>query len=40
MEKDPIGVARGFDQMVRLQYTTMGSKPSMEAAGFFHGRFR
>ena len=37
MEKDPVGVARGFDQMVRLQHMASGSKPSMEAAGLLHG---
>lgn len=37
LEKDPIGVIRGFDQMVRLQYIAAGSKPSMEAAGLLHG---
>ncbi|MGH9425736.1 MAG: hypothetical protein ACRD2L_05445, partial [Terriglobia bacterium] len=37
MERDPIGFAREFDQMVRLQYLASGSKPSMEAAGLFHG---
>ena len=36
MEKDPIGAAKGFDQMVRLQHMASGSKPSMEAAGLLH----
>lgn len=37
MEKDPIGAATAFDQMVRFSYMASGSKPSLEGAGLLHG---
>ena len=36
MKKDPIGFAKGFNEMVRLSHAASGSKPSMAAAGNFH----
>ena len=37
MEKDPIGFAKSWNEMVRLSYMTSSEKPSMEAAELLHG---